>query len=95
MKENKIKEIFDPKLGARITHSQKIWISDHRFHISDHRSQITDLISHKSGENLMMLRSLENLANLSPQIKWEKELIKSGASTALLELVLRTELKII
>ena len=41
----------------------------------------------------MMLRSLENLANLSPQIKWEKEPIKSGASTALLELVLRTELK--
>ena len=107
MKCNKIKEIFDPKLGARITHSQKILIIDLRSHIlnlgsqitesisliSDHKSQITESISlisdqrshipnlgskisghkcqitnlrsHESGENLMMPRSLENLANLS------------------------------
>ena len=85
--QNKIKEIFDPKLGARMTHAQKILISDHMSHISDLKSQITDhrseisdhrsqisdhrshssdqgsqiknFRSHKSGENLLMLRSLE------------------------------------
>ena len=45
-RQNKIKEIFDPKLGARITHSQKILISDHRSQISDHRSQISNLRFH-------------------------------------------------
>ena len=39
----KIKEIFDPKLGARITHSQKILISDHISQISDIESQFSDL----------------------------------------------------
>ena len=43
MRKNKIKEIFDPKLGARITHSQKILISDYRSQITYLRSQITCL----------------------------------------------------
>ena len=47
--KNKIKEIFDPKLSARITHSQKILISDHISDISDLRPQISDLRSQITG----------------------------------------------
>ena len=50
---NKIKEIFDPKLGARITHSQnnldlRSQISNLRSYVTYLGSQITDLKSHAS-----------------------------------------------
>ena len=120
---NKIKEIFDPKLGAKITHSQKILISDqisrisdlgpqisdHRSQIRDHRSQISDHMSHildlitqisdqgsqitnlrlhKSGKNLMILRSLEKSFKPLPSSPFQKD------QSAFSELVLSTELKI-
>ena len=56
--KNKIKEIFDPKLGERNPPKKNLI----------KRSQIRNVISHKSSKNLMMPRSMEYLATLSPSI---------------------------